>query len=256
MTTDVWFWRLSMTAYKIWVIIGRKGWKSSVILLLNPLQSIKHWTSLCCALYSLRVLDWAPHKASCPIFLHWPAGSSPPQAGSCSQWAETSGWCEENCEASKSTRAQCNPPEPKTSLPREKVRLQPKLASLCWSGQFGPLPEILTPPDSYQTKAVIKACSSMETRSEPHMRQKRGSSPAGTVARLQSEIRQWMCFSREEESITAHPCLPCPCGAAATIRQTAAPSARHSHKRERALIERAQDMRRHGSAHRRPAEEF
>lgn len=75
----------------------------------------------------LWVHNWDWHEAtSIPIFPHWPAGSSHLQAGSFCQWAETSGWCEENCEASKSTRAQCNQPEPKTSLPgEEKVRLQP-----------------------------------------------------------------------------------------------------------------------------------
>lgn len=101
-----------------------------------------------CTILSLRA--WLGSSQSRPIFLYWPAGSSRLQAGSCCQWAETSGWCEENCEASKSTRAQCNPPEPKTSLPREKVRLQPKLASLYWSGQFRPLPA----GDSYSSRLI------------------------------------------------------------------------------------------------------
>lgn len=106
-----------------------------------------------------------------PLLLYWPAGSSHPLAGSSSQWAETWGWCGGNYEASKSTRAQCNPRESKTSLPglgiKKKKKLPGWLAFLSipeWGAQLRG-PEIL-----HQVSRETKR-KDQQSRKEPiHLR--------------------------------------------------------------------------------------
>lgn len=175
-------------------------------------------------LYTSVFDNWAPDKAACPVLLYWPAGSSLLQAGSCCQWAETSGWYEENCEASKSTRAQCNPPEPKTSLPREKVRLQPKLASLYLKRAVWSAPGDLNPV-SYQTKTMVKACSvwgnaHSRTWEKTSKKSRRGSS---VVAKWNP--KEILHERRDIHSASMSPCLR---GPTAPLRPTAAPKAHHT----------------------------